>query len=167
MLDSASVAFRLAGPELIAAIVVALRQYKQQPFGAPAYTIGATEAALAFVADNEALTLTGPQHVQTLITGRGPTKNGNSGGEKLAVVLARWAETKGLTLKRGQTYEQVGKTLAYFIHKEGTALFKTKQPSGIIQSVLTKEWLTTLQARIAAGEMVAISTALTHAIQGK
>ena len=167
MLASASLAFRLAGPELIAAAVVALRQYPQSPSGRPAHASGRTEAALAFVADNEGLTLTGPAHVQTLITGRGPTKGGNSGGEKLSVILARWAEDKGLTLKRGQTYEQVGKTLAYFIHKEGTALFKTHQPSGIIQSILTKDWLTTLQARIAAGEMVAISTALTHAIQGK
>jgi antitoxin (DNA-binding transcriptional repressor) of toxin-antitoxin stability system len=33
--------------------------------------------------------------------------------------------------------------------------------------VLTQQYLDTLLARVAAGEQVAITTALTHAIQGK
>jgi hypothetical protein len=81
--------------------------------------------------------------------------------------LAQWAEAKGLALRPGQTYQEVGRALARRIHARGTALFRSGQPSGIFQSVLTQQFLDTLKARIAAGDMVAISTALTNAIQGQ
>lgn len=167
MLASASLAFRQAGPEALAALVQALRQYPQPPYGRPAHASGRTEQALAFEATDEGLTVTGPAHVQALITGRRPTSGGNSGGPKLSEVLAQWAQDKGLPLQRGQTYKTVGYLIARRIHAAGTALFRLGTPSGLLESVLTKEWLTVLTARIAAGEQVAIATALTHAIQGK
>jgi len=167
MLATASLAFRQAGPEAVGALVQALRQYPQQPYGRPAHASGRTEQALAFEATDSSLTVTGPQHVQALITGRRPTTGAGTGTEKLKDILAQWAEDKGLVLKKGETYKQIGYLIARRIHAEGTALFRLGTPSGLIQSVLTKEWLTVLQARIAAGEQVAIATALTHAIQGK
>lgn len=167
MLASASLAFRQAGPEAIAALVQALRQYPQPPYGRPAHASGRTEQALAFAATDQGLDVTGPAHVQALITGRRPTTGGNTGGEKLSAVLAQWAQDKGLPLKRGQTYAGLGYVIARRIHQQGTALFRSGQPSGILQSVLTQDWLATLTARIAAGEMVAVSSALTHAIQSK
>lgn len=167
MLASASLAFRQAGPELIAALVQALRQYPQPPTGRPAHASGRTEQQLAYVADEQGLTATGPAHVQALITGRGPTTSSAGSGLPLREVLAQWAEDKGLKLNRGQTYESLGYVLARRIHAEGTALYRSHTPSGILQSVLTQDWLTTLTARIAAGEQVAIASALTHAIQGK
>lgn len=167
MLASASLAFRQAIPEAIAALVTAMRQYPQQPFGRPAHTTGATEASFAGLATDEELQITGAAHMQALISGRRPTTTGTSSGERLSVILARWAENKGLVLKRGQTYKGLGYVIARRIHAEGTALYRTGQPSGIIQSVLTQDWLTLLTARIAAGEQVAIASALTNAIQGK
>ena len=167
MLGSASLAFRQAIPEAIAALVQAMRQYPQQPLGRPAHTTGATERSFVGAADDQGLTITGAAHTQALISGRRPTTSSTSSGQKLSEILALWAENKGLVLKRGQTYKGLGYVIARRIHAEGTALYRAGGNGGIIQSVLTKEWLTTLTARIAAGEMVAISTALTHAIQGK
>lgn len=166
MLASASLAFRQAGPEAIAALVQALREYPQPPYNRPAHASGRTEQQLASQATDEGLTLTGPPHVQALITGRRPTTGGNQGGPKLSEVLAQWAQDKGFPLGRGQSYKTIGFLIARRIHQQGTALYRSGQPSGILQSVLTKDWLTTLTARIAAGEQVAIASALRFAIQG-
>lgn len=167
MLGTASLAFRQSIPEAIGALVQAMREYPQQPLGRPAHTTGATERSFAGTANDEEMNITGAAHMQALITGRRPTTSSTSSGQKLSEILALWAENKGLVLKRGQTYKGLGYVIARRIHAEGTALFRAGGHSGIIQSVLTKDWLTTLKARLAAGEMVAISTALTHAIQGK
>lgn len=168
MLAAASLAFRAAGPELLGNMVTALRTYPQKPFGRPAHASGKTEAALSFEATDDSLTLYGPQHVQALISGRGPTGAGASAGEpRLYEVLAQWAEAKGLVLRKNQTYAQVGRALAARIHAQGTALYRAGGGSGLIASVLSRQFLDTLLARIAAGEQVAITTALQHAIQGK
>jgi hypothetical protein len=168
MLVSASLAFRAAGPELIANMAQALREYPQKPFGRPAHASGRTERALNFNAGDDFLELLGPEHVQALISGRGPTSSSAAASDpRLYEVLAQWAQDKGLVLREGQTYEEVGRALAYRIHKEGTALFRAGGGSGILQSVLTQNFLDKLLAQIAAGDMVAISTALTNAIQGK
>lgn len=167
MLTTASLAFRTAGPELLAAAVQTLRTYPQQPSGRPAYATGRTAKSLSFAAGDDYLELLGPAHVQALITGRRPTRSGAAAGEpRLYEVLAQWAQAKGLALKRGQTYQDVGHALARRIHARGTALYRSGQQSGIFQSVLTQQFLDVLKARIAAGEMVAITSALTGAIQG-
>lgn len=169
MLATASLAFRQAGPELMANMVQALRTFPQKPFGRPAHASGKTERALSFTATDDSLTLYGPQHVQALISGRKPTSSGAAAGEpRLHEILAQWAAAKpGFTLRKGQTYADVGRALAYRIHAEGTALYRAGGNSGILQSVLTQQFLDRLLGRIAAGEMVAITSALTGAIQGK
>jgi hypothetical protein len=167
MLAAASLAFRAAGPELMANMIHALRTFPQAPYGRPAHATGRTEQALSFEAADDSLTLLGPQHVQALITGRGPTTSSTASDPRLHEALAQWAEAKGLTLREGQTYDEVGYALAKRIHLQGTALYRAGGHSGILQSVLTQQFLDTLLAKIAAGEQVAISTALTNAIQGK
>jgi hypothetical protein len=166
MLTSARLAFAKAGPELIAATINALRTRRQPPRGRPAHTTGATERQLRFEADDDGLTLFGPQHLQTLITGRGPTKGGNTGGPKLSEILAQWAEDKGIQLTGGITYKQFGFLAARKMHSWGSELYHTGQPSGLLDQVLSPEYLETLKARIAAGEMVAITTTLRSVLQG-
>jgi hypothetical protein len=168
MLATASLAFRQAGPELMANMVQALRTYPQKPFGNPAHASGKTERALRFEATDDSLTLYGPQHVQALISGRKPTSSNAAANEpRLHEILAQWAQDKGLVLRKGQTYADVGRALAYRIHAEGTALYRAGGNSGILQSVLTRQFIDKLLGRIAAGEMVAITSALTNAIQEK
>jgi hypothetical protein len=168
MLTTASLAFRQAAPELLANMVQALRTFPQKPYGRPAHASGKTERALQVEAGDDFLELRGPEHVQALISGRKPTGSGAPAGDpRLHEVLAQWAQDKGLALREGQTYEQLGRALAYRIHREGTALYRAGGGSDILQSVLTQQFLETLKARVAAGEMVAISSALTQAIQGK
>lgn len=167
MLVSASLAFRIAGPELLANTVQALRTFPQKPYGNPAHASGRTERALSFNAGDDFLELLGPEHAQALISGRRPTSSGATANEpRLREILAQWAKDKGLVLKRGQTYEQLGYVLARRIHREGTGLYRAGGESGIFQAVLTRQFLDKLLAQVAAGEMVAISSALTSAIQG-
>ncbi|MBO2010877.1 hypothetical protein [Hymenobacter negativus] len=169
MLTSAKIAFAQAGPELLAATIEALRTHRQPPRGRPAYTTGKTAAALHFEADDDSLTLYGPAHLQTLLTGRGPTTAAGAGGEpKLSEILAQWAEDKGLQFDDPRmTFQQFGFLAARKMHEQGSALYRTGEPSGLLDKVLTEDYLDTLLARIAAGEMTAITTALTHVLQGK
>lgn len=166
MLTSASLAFRAAGPELLGNAVQALRTFPQRPSGRPAHASGKTERALSFNAGDDFLELLGPAHAEALISGRKPTSSGAAAGDpRLHEVLAQWAQAKGLTLRKGQTYADVGRALAYRIHREGTALYRAGGQSGIFQSVLTRQFLDKLLAQVAAGEMVAITSALSNALQ--
>jgi hypothetical protein len=168
MLASATIAFAQASTELLTLAVEALRTHPQPPYGRPAYASGRTARELAAPHGEDFVELTGPARIQTLITGRGPTQSSIAGEPKLSEIIAQWARDKpGFELRPGQTYEGFGFVVARRIHEDGTALYRTGQPSGLFDKILTGDFLDTLKARIAAGEMVAISSALTNAIQGK
>jgi hypothetical protein len=166
MLTSAALTFAQAGPELVNACVKALKENPQPPRGRPAYTTGRTASQIVETHGADFVEVTGPQHLQTLITGRGPTKSGGSGeGERLRDILAQWAKDKGLTFDDpNMTFEQFGFLAARKIHEEGNELYRSGQPSGLLDKVLSADYLNTLKARIAAGEMVAITTALTNVL---
>lgn len=168
MLVSASLAFRAAGPDLLANAVQALRTYPQRPSGRPAHASGKTERALSINSGDDFLELLGPEHAEALISGRRPTSSGATAGDpRLHEVLAQWAQDKGLVLRKGQTYADIGRALAYRIHREGTALYRAGGESSIFNSVLTRQFLDKLLAEVAAGEMVAITSALTGVLQGR
>jgi hypothetical protein len=170
MLASAALTFAQAGSELVASVIRALKEHPQPPRGRPAYTTGRTASQIAEMHGPDFVEVTGPQHVQTLITGRGPSQGNGSGGtgERLRDILAQWARDKGLTFDDPKmTFEQFGFLAARKMHREGSELYRLQQPSGLLDKVLTQQYLDTLLARVAAGEMVAITTALTHAIQGQ
>ncbi|GAA4362111.1 hypothetical protein GCM10023185_29720 [Hymenobacter saemangeumensis] len=161
MLASARVAFAQAGPELLEACINALRTHPQPPRGRPAHTTGNTERQLRFEEDDSSLTMFGPSHLQTLITGRGPTKSSTAGDTPLREILAQWAEDKGIQLNDpNMTYKQFGFLAARKMHEWGSELYAMGQPSGLLDQVLSPEFLNTLKARIAAGEMVAITSTL-------
>lgn len=164
MLASAAIAFAQAGPELVAACIQALRNHPQQPRGRPAYTTGRTASQITEQHDAQGVTVFGPAHLQTLLTGRGPTRSSGGTGEKLSAILAQWAQDKGIQLTGGLSYKSFGFLAARKIHAQGNALFRSGQPSGLLDQVLSPDYLDTLKARIAAGEMVAITTALTHVL---
>ncbi|MGI4884271.1 MAG: hypothetical protein ACRYFR_04860 [Janthinobacterium lividum] len=166
MLASAAIAFAQAGPELVAACIQALRNHPQPPRGRPAYTTGRTASQITEQHDAQSVTVFGPAHLQTLLTGRGPTRNSGGTGEKLSAILAQWAEDKGIQLTGGLSYKSFGFLAARKIHAQGNALFRSGQPSGLLDDVLSPEYLDTLKARIAAGELVAITSTL-QAVLGK
>ena len=164
MLSSAKLAFAQAGPELVAATIEALRRHPQPPLGRPVQASGRTAQAIRYEADDESLTVYGPAHAQTLITGRGPTRGGAAGPQPLREILAQWAQDKGLQLSGGLSYKQFGFLAARKIHQQGTALYQTGQPSRLFADIFTPQRLATLKARIAAGELVAIASELRNAL---
>jgi hypothetical protein len=166
MLTSAKVAFAQAAPDLLAATIEALRTHPQPPYGRPAYASGKTAQELSTEAEDDSLTMYGPPHMQALITGRGPTQTTVASEPKLSEILAQWAKDKpGFVLNPGSTYESFGFAAARKMHEEGSALYRTGQPSGLLDNVLTDDYLDKLLASIAAGEMVAITTALEHVLK--
>jgi hypothetical protein len=165
MLSSAKLAFAQAGPELVAATIDALRRHPQPPYNRPAQASGRTAQAIRFEAEDESLTVYGPAHAQTLITGRKPTGAGASAGtQPLREILAQWAQDKGIQLRGGLSYQQFGFLAARRIHQQGTALYQLGQPSRLFADIFTPQRLATLKARIAAGEMVAIASELRNAL---
>jgi hypothetical protein len=165
MLASADLTFAQAGPELVNACIKALKEHRQPPRGRPANTTGRTASQIAETHGPAFVEVTGPEHIKTLIVGRGPTKNSTGTGERLRDILAQWAKDKGLTFDDpNMTFEQFGFLAARKMHEEGNELYRTGQPSGLLDKVLSTDYLDTLKARIAAGEMVAITTALQHAL---
>lgn len=167
MLASARAAFARAAPDLLAACVQALRQHPQPPRGRPAYTTGHTAAGLAQAVGDDFLEITGPPHLQTLLTGRGPSRGGGAGGGgPLSAILAQWAQDKGIQLSGGLSYKSFGFLAARKMHREGSELYRTGQPSGLFDQVLTAERLDRLKADIAAGEMTAITSTLRGVLQG-
>jgi hypothetical protein len=101
MLATASLAFRQAGPELMASLIQALRTFPQAPYGRSAHATRRAEQALSFEVTDDSLTLLGPQQVQALITGRGPTTTSTASDPRLH---------EGLALREGQTYEDATAT---------------------------------------------------------
>ncbi|TGD82865.1 hypothetical protein [Hymenobacter wooponensis] len=161
MLASAEATFAKSMPELVELTIEALKSHPQPPYGKPAYASGRTAQQIREEHGDDFGQVLGPAHMQTLLTGRGPTRGGGSaGGDPLHTILEQWAQDKGLQLRDGMTFKQFGYAAAYNIHKQGTALYRLKQPSGLLDKVLTTDFLNTLKARIAAGEMVAIATEL-------
>jgi hypothetical protein len=167
MLASARVAFAQSAPELVVATINALRTHRQPPRGRPANTTGRTASQIAETHGDDFLEVTGPAHLQTLITGRRPTSAGASAGEpRLSEILAQWAEDKGIQLSDPtMTYKQFGFLAARKMHAFGSELYHTGQPSGLLDDVLTPAFFEQLNARIAAGEMTAITTALTQVLR--
>ena len=160
MLASARLAFAQAAPELLADCIKALQSHRQPPRGRPAYTTGRTAAQLAGEVGDDFLEITGPPHLQTLLTGRGPTQGGAGSSQPLSAILAQWAQDKGIQLTGGLSYKSFGFLAARKMHQQGSALFRLHQPSGLFDQVLTPERLDLLKARIAAGEMTAITSTL-------
>jgi len=161
MLASAAIAFAQAGPELVAACVQALRTHPQPPRGRAAYTSGRTAAAIAETHGDDFVEVTGPAHLQTLLTGRGPATGAGSGaGPRLSDVLAQWAQDKGIVLSGGLSYKSFGFLAARKMNAEGSELYRLHQPSGLLDEVLSAERLDLLKAQIAAGEMTAITSTL-------
>jgi len=165
MLASAKVAFAQSMPELVEATIEALKTHPQPPYGKPAYASGRTARQIREEHGGDYGELIGPAHMQALITGRKPTSAGaSSEGDPLHTLLEEWAQDKGIQLSGGMNYRQFGFAAARNIHKAGTALYQYQQPSGLLDKVLSKTFLDTLKARIAAGEMVSIATELRNVL---
>lgn len=160
MLAAARIAFAQAGPELLQACIQALKQHPQPPYGRAAYTTGRTAAQLAETHGDDFVEITGPPQLQTLLTGRGPARQAGANGQRLSDILAQWAQDKGIQLSGGLSYKSFGFLAARRMNAAGSALYRLQQPSGLFDQVLSSERLDLLKARIAAGELTAITSTL-------
>lgn len=89
-------------------------------------------------------TIWSADYIMTLDTGRGPTQNGNGGGQTLQRIILQWIFAKGIEPegnKNGEVkyYHYIG--LAYVIarriHQEGNLIHRLNKPTGVVTSVIT------------------------------
>lgn len=66
----------------------------------------------------------------TVETGRGPTRNGNTGGPTLVDAIREWMSARSMT---GSPYG-----IAKVIHDEGTRLYKAGGRKDIVSNVVNK-----------------------------
>lgn len=108
---------------------------------------GETSRSIHAVSEPFAVTVFGAQHLGALEYGRKPSEKGSKPG-KLFDIILQWVKARGILFDDGiknskyTNQERTAKTITYFIHKKGTALFyKTDhyghtKPSMVIQNVL-------------------------------
>ena len=110
---------------------------------------GETAAAIRMEVDSEGniLTIFGPEHIDTLETGRGPTKR--SGPGDVIKGIKEWVARKGLDISPF--------AIAVNIHKHGNTLFRQLKGAGPVniqanpvglQQVLTEQRLTSFNTLI-------------------
>lgn len=80
--------------------------------------------------------LLGPDYIQALITGRGPTLRGGGGGETLQQKLLSWIITKGIGSPKEQ--ESISWAMAVHIHKFGNLLYQRGGDTGLLKNIITE-----------------------------
>lgn len=94
--------------------------------------------------------ITGSKYIWTLEDGRGPTKNGNSGGKTLRESILDWIKQSNFQFPMPPKYswskpiknaEQLSWAIAITIHREGNKLFRSGGKSGVITNALTEQRL--------------------------
>lgn len=102
------------------------------------YASGHTESLFAVEVSmkNNVITgsILGPEYIQSLITGRGPTLGGQSGGMTLQQKILEWIKAKGIP-----TDDPVSASWAIskHIHKYGTQLYQRSGDTGILANNIT------------------------------
>lgn len=108
---------------------------------------GQTRREIKSESTDTRVTVTGPSHVFTLETGRGPYNDGPE--SNLKGKIAEWMRAKPVTPKNGQTIEQAAKSIAWFINKFGTQLYRNGGRKDIITPAISDERIERLLSDIA------------------
>jgi hypothetical protein len=96
---------------------------------------GETLESLKYDATDSRLLVTGAPYIMALETGRRPRTSSQEGG--LASKLERWIVAKSIPIRR--TLEQDAKSLAWFINKYGTKLFREGGRKDVITPAVSQD----------------------------
>lgn len=124
---------------------------------------GATARRLRAEATSEVGTLFGPDYIEALEFGRGPTRRGNQGGPTLRQRIEAWIEVARIRPRDDITIQQLAFLITRKIHEQGTRLFITRSQSGILTEAITQQVINEFAANLADRNLTAITTQLSRA----
>ena len=112
---------------------------------------GKTENSIRVEATDKQLVIWGAMHIFSLEHGRGPTRRGSkgSGVGSLRKRLREWILDKGIQPDGEISIDTLAFIMARKIHKEGTRLFRSGRPSGVLSKPDQTKLLKDLAERIA------------------
>jgi hypothetical protein len=109
--------------------------------GKPANASGKTAASLKRDWVGDTLVISGAGHIFALEFGRKPTMNSSKGGgETLREKIRIWMDDKPVaTSETAKKRNSIAWLITRGIHKRGTLLFQSGNPSGTLQSAISEE----------------------------
>ena len=115
-----------------------IREKRVTEFG-PMNNTGEAAASLRWKIEEGNLviysTMPGFNYIMTLETGRGPTKNGNSGGPTLKDRILVWMQQRGI-VPRDITQESLAFLIARRQHREGSKVYREYTAKGKTTGIL-------------------------------
>ena len=103
--------------------------------------------------------LLGPTYIQSLITGRGPTRSGGGGGQTLQQKLFDWIKRKGIQPdESGMTQESLSWAIAKHMHEHGNKLFQQGGDTGLLVNNIDQKEADKAVLSIGENEFKRVST---------
>ena len=96
---------------------------------------GSTSRNIVSESSEDRVIVSGPKHIFTLETGRGPYDGGPA--SNLKSKIEQWMKAKGVQPRIGQTLQESARDIAWFINKEGSKLFREGGRKDIITPALS------------------------------
>lgn len=124
---------------------------------------GRTASLLRAEATSEVGTLFGPDYIEALEFGRGPTRRGNTGGPTLRQRIEEWIQVARIRPTGDITVQQLAFLITRKIHERGTRLFINRSMSGILTEAITQQVINDFAANLAERNITSITTQLSRA----
>ncbi len=119
---------------------------------------GRTAKRIYSVVDNVSGILYGPDYIEALEDGRGPTKTTTASKPTLREAIEEWLQFAGISPKAGQTKRDLAYAIAASIHAKGTKLFQNGGMSGVLSQTITERSFDSLLDDLAEINTILVAT---------
>ncbi len=121
---------------------------------------GKTGAAIHVKRIKRGWSLLGPEHIQALESGRGPTKGGRGPGPTLQQAVLKWIKAKNITSELSDV--SLSWAISKSLHAKGDKLHQQRRRSGVLSEVINKERLARFVGLFSAQEAIRLSSEITR-----
>jgi hypothetical protein len=126
---------------------------------------GRTARRLREVVTSFSAVLYGPDYIQQLEDGRGPTRNNTPSKPTLREAIEEWLQYAGISPRRGQTRRSLAYAIANSIHRKGTKLYQRGGRSGVLSETITERSLNNLLQELTDIQAVEVSSQVVEAFK--
>lgn len=128
---------------------------------------GKTAAAIRVESDAVSVSIFGPDYVYALEYGRGPTKSTTKSNPTLLEQIKEWAMAKSIISDDSKASLSIVYAITKSIHKRGTLLYQSGQPSGVISSVINNISQNSIMREIVLLQLGEYTQSIREAVGGK
>lgn len=119
---------------------------------------GKTARRIFYTVDNTGGTLYGPDYIEALEDGRGPTKVSTPSKPTLREAIEEWLQYVAISPPPGKTKRDLAYAIAASIHAKGTKLFQQGGKSGVLSETITEAAFADLLNELSNIELLRVST---------